>query len=175
MGFQCAQCPLKTQCLPKTNAYRSVYRWEHEALIDDHKQRMAQAGREKMRQRAALAEHPFGTLKCQMGWRHALVRGFKKVRGEMGLLILTYNFRRVLNLIGIDRLREACTQRARHVAQIQADLDAIAQNGFFRRIRHAGKAFWAPVQNHYAQALPRLNCSHRPLARLLPTILSSPF
>ena len=104
----CSQCPLKARCLPKTNAYRSLYRWEHEAVIDAHKQRMVQAGQEKMRQRTALVEHPFGTLKCQMGWRHALVRGFEKVRGEVGLLILSYNFRRVLNLIGIDRLRAYC-------------------------------------------------------------------
>ena len=150
----CAACPLKARCLPKTNAYRSLYRWEHEAVIDAHKQRMAETGRKKMRQRAALAEHPFGTLKCRMGWRHALVRGFEKVRGEVGLLILSYNFRRVLHLIGVARLRDYCAQRARRAAEIQADPDAVAQNGFFRRIRRAGKAFWARVQNDYA--LPSL-------------------
>jgi hypothetical protein len=29
-----------------------------------------------MRRRKALAEHPFGTLKCRAGYRHFLVRGF---------------------------------------------------------------------------------------------------
>ena len=55
-----------------------------------------------MRRRAALAEHPFGTLKCRAGYRHFLVRGFDKVRGEWSLMALCYNFTRVLNILGID-------------------------------------------------------------------------
>ena len=55
-----------------------------------------------MRRRAALAEHPFGTLKCRAGYRHFLVRGFNKVRGEWSLMALCYNFMRVLNIIGFD-------------------------------------------------------------------------
>ena len=44
-----------------------------------------------MRQRACLVEHPFGTLKCRAGYRHFLVRGFDKVRGEWSLMALCYN------------------------------------------------------------------------------------
>jgi hypothetical protein len=55
-----------------------------------------------MRRRAGLAEHPFGTLKCRAGYRHFLLRGFNKVRGEWSLMALAYNFTRVLNIIGID-------------------------------------------------------------------------
>jgi hypothetical protein len=49
-----------------------------------------------------LAEHPFGTLKCRAGYRHFLVRGFDRVRGEWNLMALCYNFTRVLNIIGLD-------------------------------------------------------------------------
>jgi hypothetical protein len=55
-----------------------------------------------MRRRAALAEHPFGTLKCRAGYRHFLMRGFNKVRGEWSLMALCYNFTRVLNIVGFD-------------------------------------------------------------------------
>jgi hypothetical protein len=55
-----------------------------------------------MRRRAALAEHPFGTLKCHAGYRHFLVRGLNKVRGEWSLMALCYNFARVLNILGFD-------------------------------------------------------------------------
>ena len=55
-----------------------------------------------MRRRAGLAEHPFGTLKCRAGYRHFLVRGFNKVRGEWSLMALCYNFTRVLKIIGFD-------------------------------------------------------------------------
>jgi len=57
-----------------------------------------------MDRRKTLAEHPFGTLKCRAGYRHFLVRGLAKVRGELGLMVLCYNFTRVLNIIGLERL-----------------------------------------------------------------------
>jgi hypothetical protein len=56
-----------------------------------------------MRRRGAIAEHPFGTLKCRAGYRHFLLRGFDKVRGEWSLMALCYNFTRVLNIVGFDR------------------------------------------------------------------------
>ena len=55
-----------------------------------------------MRQRACLVEHPFGTLKCRAGYRHFLVRGFAKVRGEWSLMALCYNLARALNILGFD-------------------------------------------------------------------------
>jgi hypothetical protein len=57
--------------------------------------------RTMIKQRAALAEHPFGTIKQKLGWSHFLMRGKTKVAGENALIMLTYNFRRLLNLIGI--------------------------------------------------------------------------
>jgi hypothetical protein len=53
---------------------------------------MRHAGEDMMRRRKALAEHPFGTLKCRAGYRHFLVRGFDRVRGEWRLMALCYNF-----------------------------------------------------------------------------------
>ena len=64
-----------------------------------------------MRRRAALAEHPFGTLKCRAGYRHFLVRGFDKVRGEWSLMALCYNFTRVLNILGFDRFLARLARR----------------------------------------------------------------
>jgi len=55
-----------------------------------------------MRRRSAIVEHPFGTLKCRAGYRHFLVRGFNKVRGEWSLMALCYNFTRVLNILGFE-------------------------------------------------------------------------
>jgi hypothetical protein len=80
-----------------------VHRWEHQDVVDRHRARMAQAEAGTMMQRrAALAEHPFGTLKCRAGYRHFLVRGFDKVRGEWSLMALCYNFTRMLNIVGFD-------------------------------------------------------------------------
>ena len=65
-----------------------------------------------MRRRAELAEHPFGTLKCRAGYRHFLVRGFNKVRGEWSLMALCYNFSRVLKIVGLDNLIAYFAKRA---------------------------------------------------------------
>ncbi len=99
----CRACPLREGCLTQKSHRRTVERWEHEATIERHRVRMA-TGVAMMDRRKALAEHPFGTLKCRAGYRHFLVRGFAKVRGELGLMVLCYNFTRVLNIIGLERL-----------------------------------------------------------------------
>lgn len=107
----CNECPLREQCLPAKTPYRQVTRWEHEEVVERHQARMAERGKEYMRKRAGLAEHPFGTMKVWFGWTHFLVRGFDKVRGEMNLLMLCYNFKRVLNIIGLDAFRAYCQER----------------------------------------------------------------
>lgn len=94
----CDACPLRTRCVDKSQT-RTICRWEHEEVLDRHRARMKDAGA-RMRQRACLVEHPFGTLKCRAGYRHFLVRGFNKVRGEWSLMALCYNFSRVLTIIG---------------------------------------------------------------------------
>jgi len=72
---------------------------------------MTVEGPERMRQRAGLVEHPFGTLKRWFGWDHFLVRGFAKVRGEMALMVLGYNLTRVLHILGWQAFRDYCAQR----------------------------------------------------------------
>lgn len=102
----CDACALRARCLAGKAKTRTIQRWEHEAVLERHRTRMADAtAAAMMRRRAALAEHPFGTLKCRAGYRHFLVRGFDKVRGEWSLMALCYNFTRVLNILGLDRFR----------------------------------------------------------------------
>jgi transposase len=97
----CDACAIRSRCLSAKTATRTIYRWEHEAVLERHRERMKDADA-RMRRRAELAEHPFGTLKCRAGYRHFLVRGFDKVRGEWSLMALCYNFSRVLNILGLD-------------------------------------------------------------------------
>ena len=100
----CARCPLRRQCLATGADRRVIERWEHQAVIERHRVRMRIAPAAAMRRcRKALVEHPFGTLKCRAGYRHFLLRGFDKVRGECSLMVLCYNFTRVLSIIGLGR------------------------------------------------------------------------
>lgn len=106
----CNQCTLREHCLTEKAKLRQIERWEHEAVIERHQERMKKKP-QAMRQRGALVEHPFGTLKHRAGINHFLMRGLKKCRGEFSLMVLGYNFTRVLNRLGSDFLRDYCVQR----------------------------------------------------------------
>jgi len=106
----CNQCSLREQCLTQKTKRRQIERWEHEAVIERHQERMKE-NPQAMRRRGALVEHPFGTLKHRAGIHHFLMRGLKKCRGEFSLMVLGYNFTRVLNILGSDFLRDYCVQR----------------------------------------------------------------
>jgi transposase len=116
----CASCALKGHCLPAKMGYRTLTRWEHEERIEAHRARMATEGAAKMRQRSGLCEHPFGTLKLWCGWTHFLLRGLEKVRAEMSLLMLGYNFKRVLSIIGLAAFRAHCVGRRLNQAEMSA-------------------------------------------------------
>lgn len=62
---------------------------------------------DKVKQRKALVEHPFGTLKHWMDHGYFLLRGLEKVSAEMSLSVLTYNLKRVINILGVKELVNA--------------------------------------------------------------------
>src|SRR5450631_3940659 len=64
----CPRCPLKAQCTP--SPYRRITRWEHEAVLEAMQLRLDRQP-EMMRVRRQTVEHPFGTIKCWMGWTHS--------------------------------------------------------------------------------------------------------
>jgi transposase len=115
----CKACRLREQCLSQKSIIRTIYRWQHQDVIERHRARMKEVGA-LMRQRACLVEHPFGTLKCRAGYRHFLVRGFAKVRGEWSLMALCYNLARVLNILGFDRFVAFFASRAAERAILRA-------------------------------------------------------
>ena len=57
-----------------------------------------------MRLRRMLAEHPFGTMKRAFNQGYLLLKGLRKVKGEVGFTMLAYNMRRVINILGVGTL-----------------------------------------------------------------------
>jgi transposase len=113
----CGKCRLKAVCLSPTSPYRTVARWEHEDVLERHRARMRNADK-LMRRRSAIVEHPFGTIKCRAGYRHFLVRGFNKVRGEWSLMALCYNFTRALNILGFEGFVAAMAKAFRALLRV---------------------------------------------------------
>ena len=94
----CQHCAIKSQCT--TSKERRVTRWEHEDILDEVQRRLDEHP-EKMRQRRETVEHPFGTIKCWMGYTHFQMKTLMKVGTEMALHVLAYNLKRVINILGI--------------------------------------------------------------------------
>jgi hypothetical protein len=150
----CRSCPLQRQCLSAMAKRRTIERWVHEDVIERHRARMAQADA-VMRRRKALAEHPFGTLKCRAGYRHFLLRGFDKVRGEWGLMALCYNFTRVLSIVGFDRF-------IAYLAKYNPDWANWLLNALIAavgRLRTSMPRLWAAMSRHTAAIRPRFSCA----------------
>ena len=101
----CGRCALKPRCTRNRDG-RKITRWVDEQLLEAMDARLRRAP-ELVRQRKALSEHPFGTMKRGMDQGYFLLRGLRKVRGEFSLTVLAYNLKRVLNLLSVPQLLEA--------------------------------------------------------------------
>ena len=88
--------------------------------------------------RRSTAEHPFGTIKCWMGATHFVCITLPKVATEMALNVLAHNMKRVMNIIGVDKLLEA--MRAVMASARSKSVRRWSLQGAFRRslgaIRH---------------------------------------
>jgi len=104
----CAHCPLKEKCT-RNKGNRTITREEDEHLMEEMAARV-QAQPEKMALRKQLVEHPFGTLKRWFGYTYFLVKGLEMVRAEWTLMTLSYNLKRVLNLVRFEKLMAAVAQ-----------------------------------------------------------------
>ena len=79
-----------------------------EKFLEDMARRV-RARPEVMRRRQQLSEPPFGTIKRAMNQGYFLTRGLSKVGAEMSLTVLSYNIKRVMNIIGVQKMIEAVT------------------------------------------------------------------
>lgn len=98
----CGQCPVRAQCTTSPRG-RYISRWEHEAVLERLKERLAREP-EIIKRRKAIIEHVFGTIKKIWGYGALLLRGLAKIASEVALMNLTYNIRRVLNIVGTRKL-----------------------------------------------------------------------
>lgn len=118
-GPVCSGCALRARCVSVNGSTREILRALNQDTVERHRTRMETAQAEiLMARRKAIAAHPFGTLKCRARYRHFLVRGFEKVRGEWSLMALCYNFTRLLNILGSNRLIEVIASILRRLLAV---------------------------------------------------------
>lgn len=99
---KCQDCLLRTKCT--TSKYgRKIKRWVHYTVLDRMKMRLLEKP-EIVRLRKALVEHPFGTIKIGMNHDRLLMKGRVNVGTEIRLTVLSYNFKRVMSILGIETM-----------------------------------------------------------------------
>jgi transposase len=101
----CASCSIKAQCT-RSKGGRRITRWVHEDVLDEMQSRVS-ANRDKMELRKQLAEHPFGTFKHHWHQGHFLTRKLPNVGAEMALTVLSYNIKRAIKVLGVQKMIEA--------------------------------------------------------------------
>ena len=94
----CQTCPARSQCTTNPHG-RILERSQYAKALEENGNRIKYELK-KYLLRQQIVEHPFGTIKRQWSMDHILLKGLKKNNGEFGLIYFTYNFRRVMNIIG---------------------------------------------------------------------------
>lgn len=100
----CGTCALKSQC---TKAARRVIVRDFYEDAREAMNRRASTDPIWMKQRREIVEHPFGTMKWLMAHPRFLVKGLIKAKAELALGVLSYNLKRVVNILGVQALLQA--------------------------------------------------------------------
>lgn len=100
----CKHCSLKKHCT-KLNK-RIIHRSEYQDAVDRNNKNIRE-NTDYYKRRQSICEHPFGTIKRQWGYTYTLMKGLKKVNGEMNLIMLVYNIKRTLSILGFEKLIQA--------------------------------------------------------------------
>jgi hypothetical protein len=81
-----------------------IQRSEYQRAVERNKENIS-ANPELYKQRQAMVEHPFGTMKRQWGFDHIMTKKTKaRDSADVGFIFIAYNLRRIINIIGIKQL-----------------------------------------------------------------------
>jgi len=99
----CMTCPVKSEC-SKAKYGKAIQRSEYQQYIEANKKRI-ESNKEYYRQRQAIVEHPYGTIKRQWGFNYIMTKKYiKRAKADMGLVFTAYTLRRIISIIGIKEL-----------------------------------------------------------------------
>jgi transposase len=103
--ISCKSCPVHSQCT-RSKAGRVLSR----STFAEYYERNRRNFEEKehlYKRRQSIVEHPYGTLKRQWGFSYVLTKkGMDRASSDVGLMLVAYNFRRIVNILTTDRLKK---------------------------------------------------------------------
>jgi transposase len=99
---KCKECPVKHLCTSRTGG-REIDRSQYADAVEENNKRYHE-NPQLYRKRQEINEHIFGTIKRQWGYNHTNLTGLEKVNGEHSLIMLVYNIKRSINILGVPEL-----------------------------------------------------------------------
>lgn len=100
----CEGCPIRAKCT-ESKTGRIIKRNVNQVKLDQYKERIATGyGKQKIRERKAVVEHPFGTIKMLMGKFNLLLKGETKVQTEFDYYTAAYNLKRLIGCAPVPEL-----------------------------------------------------------------------
>ena len=99
---KCKECPVKDLCTSRKSG-REIDRSQYAEAVEENNKRYHENS-QLYRKRQEINEHIFGTIKRQWGYNHTNLTGLEKVNGEHSLIMLVYNIKRTINILGVPDL-----------------------------------------------------------------------
>jgi len=110
-GSECTECPVAGECTKAKDGVRTLRVFHGAEWREQYKKQLSSRyGRERIAERKALVEHPFGTLRYWMGHIPLKLRGLKKVQTEIHLYTAGYNIKRWSGLAPFEELLDQVNQ-----------------------------------------------------------------
>ncbi len=140
IGTDCKDCSyFKDKSCTKSKIGRNYTRYHNQEWRDSYISRMEEEqSKEWIKQRKAIVEHPFGTIKNWMGQEQLKTRGIVNVRAEFNLWVTVYNLRRLINILKNERNKRANEAQKLHIHRlickillISAAVNVMTKKGFF--------------------------------------------
>ena len=129
----CKTCLVKDLCTSRKGG-RELDRSQYADAVEENHQRYKD-NPQLYRKRQEINEHIFGTIKRKWGYNYTDLVGLEKVNGEHSLIMLVYNIKRSINILGVPDL----------IAKLQAWNTPYKRKGLFFTKTTCLKLFLASI------------------------------
>jgi len=142
----CKSCSAKDLC-SKARYGKGIHRSEFHEYIQINKEQV-ELDKALYKRRQAIVEHPYGTIKRQWGFSYIMTKkSQKRASADVGLMMTAYNLRRIINILGLERLRKYLEELIDLILSTPGLLDRIQAHilTFFENRKNWKVDFMLPV------------------------------
>jgi transposase len=102
----CKNCEVLKKCTKSEKNGKIVQRRKNAQNIEDNRVRI-ENNKETYKRRQAIVEHPYGTIKRQWDFSYIMTKKYMhRANADVGLIMTAYNLRRIINILGIDVIKD---------------------------------------------------------------------